>query len=346
MPTLTLLKNAGARIILISHHDGKENTQSISSVAQYFTAHGISCGFLPDTTGEIVTDVLQHLGEGTFALLQNLRRNPGEMGNDEDFARALASYADIFVNDAFSVSHRNHASIIGIPKYVPSYLGLNFEKEITALEPLVSEREGLGIIIGGAKFATKLDLMKKFLANGIPVFLGGALAHAIYKEREYEIGKSLCDIEAHVADISASPLLVVPEYVLAADAAGKIQEKNIHDVLPDDRIVDMGPSSILALQEFLKDKKMILWNGPLGWYEGGYTAGSIACANLLSNTPITNGDKKIKSIIGGGDTITMLNQANIPLNNFHFVSTGGGALLDYLIHGNLPGIEAARESKK
>ncbi len=335
IPTLRLLQKNNISITLLAHHGGLDDTQSLAPVADYLKNNwGFDCAFIP---GPITTSL--SITNTPLTLLDNLRLNPGEKSNDPDFGKLLASYGDFYINEAFSASHRKHASIVGIPKHLPSYMGLHHEKEITTLEKLRTTREGLGVIVGGSKFETKIDLIRQFLNQGVPVFLGGALAHAIYHARGYALGKSFIDTTCSVDDIAQHPLLFVPEYVLVQTGSGELGEYALSDLFtlsesdPDFSIVDMGEQSRGEINLFLSTKKILLWNGPLGWYEKGYTMGTRICGDVIKKYP------NLVSILGGGDTLTLLNHENM-LGIFSFVSTGGGALLDYLLQGTSPGLEA------
>lgn len=330
LPTLKLLQNAGAKTILIAHHE-TDGLHSLKPIADYLEQLGFICHFVPETLGKTVEQKLQQLKGGEFLLLENLRFHEEEKVNDTGFAKTLATYADIYVNDAFSVSHREHASIIGIPRYIPGYIGLQYEQELKHLNTLRKSNEGLLVIVGGAKFKTKLDLIKDFLQKNIPVFVGGALAHSLYKARGLNIGQSLFDENAHIDDIKDHPQLFTPEWVVVQNN-NTTQEKPITEIDDSDSIVDIGLQSFTKLNREITSASQILWNGPLGWYEGGFSKGSLELAQTLSQS-------QAFTVVGGGDTITVLQDSNT-LDGFDFVSTGGGALLDQLVNGKLPGTQA------
>jgi len=343
LPTIKFLLAHKARVVMISHHGGEKNTQTLSPVAEYFNrALDIQCGFVPEITGDVVMNVITHLPEGGVTLLENLRTNPGEETNDGEFAKTLASYCDIYINDAFSASHRKHASIVGVAELVSSkYLGLQFENELYNLEPLIGTPDGAVVIIGGSKFDTKLDIIKHFINKNVTVFVVGALAHPFYKAMGYEIGKSLCDTSVDISDITKHPLIRVPQYVTVLNDSGTRECLPASRVGLQDTIVDIatdetsGQKTMDQIKTLLGEAKTILWNGPLGWYEKGYTKGTLMCAESITS----HGGF---SILGGGDTVSVVSNSKF-LERFGFVSTGGGALLEYLLNGTLPGIEVIKK---
>ncbi|MCR4279405.1 MAG: phosphoglycerate kinase [Candidatus Zambryskibacteria bacterium] len=266
LPTLNYLHEAGTKVIVATHLESIND--SIESLKVY-------------------------LPEG-MELLPNLRENPGEESNTEEFAKDLAFMADIYVNDAFSVSHREHASIVGVPKLLPSFAGLRFMEEVEHLSKALSPAHPFLFILGGAKFETKMPLVEKFLNIADSIFIAGANA-----KPAFEIFKDNPKVIFPVGDIAA----------LDAD------EEVIHQ-----------------LAEKIENSEFILWNGPLGKYEDGLKEGTLALAKLIA-------DSGKQSIVGGGDTLSAINELG-SLDKFTFVSTGGGAMLDFLATETLPGIEA------
>jgi len=252
-------------------------------------------------------------------LLENLRNNPGEEGNAAKFARALAAKADLYVNEAFSVSHREHASIVRVPKLLSSFVGLEFLLEIQELSKAFYPKKPFLFILGGAKFDTKLPLLEKFSHIADRIFVGGALANNFFKEQGKDIGDSLVS----EGDFGLKALLDTGKIILPEDT-----------IVKDGRILDAGPIAIENLKPLISAAKLVLWNGPLGNYEKGYKTSTLALAKMISEF---GGE----SIIGGGDTLAAIHELNI-LDKFSFVSTGGGAMLDFLATGTLPGIEALK----
>ena len=322
LPTIEFLKNAGAKVIIISHI-GRDPEETLDVVAKYMN--------IP---------LMQELSEGGIdgllethqvIMLENLRKNRSEESNDENFAKQLASYADIYVNDAFAVSHRAHASIVSIPKFLPSYAGLQMEKEITHLSQAFHPESPSILVLGGAKFETKLPVIQKFLPIVDTIIIGGALINNFYKEMGYEIGSSLIDTNADIKSIFGNPKILTPEVVIVENDKGQ-EEKNIRDVVLGDKVVDIAPSGLDEYREIFQSAQFIIWNGPLGNYENGFTKGTQKMVELMA---LSQGN----TIVGGGDSVALIEQLGIA-HKFTFLSTGGGAMLEYLASGTLPGIEA------
>ena len=305
LPTIEYLQKAGAKIVLISHHDTENET--LKTVFEYVK------NLLPITFVE----------PSNLMLLENLFLNEGEKQNSRDFAVKLASKADIFVNEAFSESHREYASIVGLPKLLPSYAGLQFYEEVKQLSNAFYPKHPFLFVLGGAKFETKLPILDKFLNIADSIFVGGALANDFFKEEGQDVGSSLVS----EGDFNLKEKLHPPT------GGGKI-------ILPTDtilegtRIVDAGPKTIESLKSKVESAKFILWNGPLGEFEKGFKTSTLELAKLIA-------DSSAETIVGGGDTLSAIKELNL-LDKFSFVSTGGGAMLDFLALGTLPGIEALR----
>lgn len=332
LPTITFLKKQGASVIIVSHA-GDDGAQSLFPVAKVLSA-SVPVRFIKET---IPADL--HLSKGEVVLLENIRREKGEKKNDPKFAKRLASLADIYVNDAFPVSHRAHASIVGVPKHLPSYAGLQLEKEVAHLGKLLAKPvHPFLVMIGGAKFETKLPLIKQFLKTADHVFVGGALANNFFKTAGFEVGKSLTEGGISLASLLKNKKLLLPVDVVVA-RNGKTVACALEMVEKGDTIIDAGPLTIAALAAIIKKAKTVLWNGPLGKYEekGGKKGTETVLTALAKN-------RTCFSVIGGGD-ITAVATPAIE-KNLSFVSTGGGATLDFLAKGTLPGIKALEQSKK
>ena len=277
--------------------------------------------------------ITNELQEGDVVLLENLRHSEGEEKNDPLFAKYLASLGDVYVNDAFSVSHRAHASVVGVPALIPHYAGIRLALEVTKLAVAFDPQHPFLFILGGAKISTKMPLLKKFLNIADNIFVGGAIANNFLKVKGVEIGTSTYDkdeldgLDAYLGD----PHLVLPVDVVAKNAAGS-ETKTLAALSSGDMIVDAGSSTIKSLEAVVGAAKLIVWNGPLGFYEEGFTEGSRELLGLIAGS-------RAMSIIGGGDTVALINEMGA-LEKFSFVSTGGGAMLDYLANETLPGIEA------
>jgi len=329
IPTLNFLRESGAKTIIISHIESAE-TKSLKVVYEYLSKF-FNISFFRDYFSEETRNAIDGMNEGDFILLENLRIYEGEEKNSEHFARHLASLGEIYVNEAFSVSHRRHASIVGAPKFLPSYAGILFEEEIVNLSKAFNPEHPFLFILGGAKFETKMPLIEKFLKLADFVFVGGALANDFFKEKGYETGLSVLSVKKfNLGKILTSDKLLLPTDVVVKNNQG-VFIKRPSQVLKEDKILDDGPATISMLEKKLLSSKFVLWNGPLGDYEKGFREGTVELARAIAKSGV-------KSIIGGGDTLAVVSKMNLE-NKFSFISTGGGAMLDFLANETLPGIE-------
>ncbi len=345
IPTLDLLIAGGAKIILISHIEAEDvdllGQKGMAIVAKYFNEKlDRSVQFVSGdgVIDDAVESSISNMKDGEMILLDNLRINPGEKNNDEDFSKKLAGLADFYVNEAFSVSHRKHASVVGVPKFLPHFAGIELLNEINSLKTAINPPHPFVFILGGAKFDTKLSLIKKFLDKADYVILGGALINDVYKARGYNIGKSLVsDGNIDISDIVNNEKIILAKDVVVYNAENidSIYIKKIEDVSDSDVICDLGPSILEELKNVISDARFVLWNGPLGNYEKGFKDQTVACAKLLV-------ESKIKGAIGGGDTVAAIQNVDKDLDLNLFISTGGGAMIDFLINESLPGIDALR----
>lgn len=332
LPTIKFLQDQNAKIILASHIETPTDKPSLVPVAEHLKSLGIKCVFLKNYRNAEVS--IERLEPGCIVLLENLREYEGEKKNDKTFAKELASLADIYVNDAFAVSHRAHASISAITEFIPSYAGLLFEKEIAHLSTAFKPDHPFLFILAGAKFETKLPLIEKFIKIADKVFVGGALANNFFKEQGREIGKSMVSPDNfNLSRFIGDPKLILPIDTIVVD--GKTEIKKIGSIKSDEIMYDAGPETIEELRKAVSEAKYILWNGPLGAYEQGFKAPTLELAKMIGEAT----SRGAKSIIGGGDTLATVAELQIE-DKFTFVSTGGGAMLDYLAQGTLPGIEA------
>ena len=330
LPTITALTAAGARVIIISHI-GRDPRGTLAPVYDVLKEQ-IPLTYIPALRDKEVAGAVAAMQDGDVLLLENLRSDEGEKANDPAFAAELASYADYYVNDAFSVAHRAHASIVGIAPLLPSFVGNSFEEEYTELQKAMEPKPPALFILGGAKFDTKSPLVEQYLETYDHVFVGGALANDFFKARGYEIGQSLhSDI-----DLANSPLLTHPKILLPIDvttvSAEGARTTAPDNVRPDEKILDAGPDTIAMLAKHIKAAKTILWNGPLGDYEHDCEKYTLECAKLVA-------ESDAYSIIGGGDTIAAIEPLGLG-DQFSFLSTAGGAMLVFLETGTLPGIDA------
>ncbi|MDB5259157.1 MAG: pgk, phosphoglycerate kinase, phosphoglycerate kinase [Candidatus Taylorbacteria bacterium] len=351
IPTINLLKSAGARTIIIAHIETIEadGGPTLAPVADRLKMLGIACTFVKNyrnAQAEIAA-----MPEGGVILLENLRMNEGEKKNDRAFAKELASLGDIYINDAFSVSHREHASVSAVTEFIPSYCGPLLEQEIVNLSSAFHPDQATGrpflFILGGAKFDTKLPLIEKFMNLADTVFVGGALANDFFKEKGYEVGKSVVSSQdfnlSRFTQGALAPKLMLPSDVIVGPVAAaqgaldlaKATVKQVDAVSPDDVIYDVGPETLRALGEKIAQAKYVLWNGPIGFYERGFKQPTLALAQKIAEAT----SRGTKTIVGGGDTLATIAELGIE-SKFTFISTGGGAMLDFLANETLPGIKA------
>lgn len=331
LPTLRFLRDAGAKTIIISHIEN-DASDSLARVASYIGRFIELKAFV--RTFDDAPSVIAAMKEGEIAMFENLRKNPGEKENDPVFAARLANLADIYVNDAFAVSHRPHASVVSVPKLLPAYAGPLMAEEVAQLSKAFDPERPFLFVLGGAKFDTKMPLIEKFLGIADYVFVGGALANDIFKEKGYEVGASLLSkVPVNLKHIESNPKLIVPADVVAANPLSR-DVKNPDALSPDDSILDAGPRTVSELSDLLNEISFVLWNGPLGDYTKGYAQATEDLARAI----VASG---ARSVMGGGDTIAVVAKAGL-LDKFSFVSTGGGAMLEFLAQGSLPGIDALK----
>lgn len=294
--TTDYLISCGAKLTLLSHITAVENFKPLLSQIKII------------------------LQTENFSLYENIRKYKGEEKNDDDFAKKLSKSFDIYVNDAFSVSHRNHASLVAVTKFLPSYAGLSLIKEIENLEKVLEvSRENKTLIIGGAKIDTKFPVIKNFLDKAENILIGGAVANVFLKAKGVDIKKSLTDDK------------------FLEDARNLLKEKNLiipeDYIISDDMILDIGQKTTDKFIKTISESKTVIWNGPLGKSEvEQFSQGTKEIARAIINSTTF-------SIVGGGDTIAFLEKNNIA-DKFNYVSTGGGAMLEFLAGETLPGLTA------
>ncbi len=336
LPTIEFLHEHGARTIIIAHI-GRGGEETLAPVADALQKH-VPVRFLPSFEGVETEAILNNMEDGDVVLFENLRAHAGEEENDPAFAEYLASFADVYVNDAFAASHRAHASIVGVPALLPAYAGISFEQEVKELSRALAPVSPSLVILGGAKFETKVPLLRAALHRYDKVFVGGALAHDIFRAKGFQLGASLTSKDtAGIEEIIQSEKTLLPLDVSVSGPAG-VRVCAPHEVGQDEMIVDAGPETITMLGSYILSAKMVIWNGPLGNYEKGFSAQTESVASLLA-------DSTALSFVGGGDTVASIERLGIK-ESFTFVSTAGGAMLDFLVDGRLPGIDALMKSER
>lgn len=330
LPTIEFLQKKNAKIILITHlGKGGETLAPVAKALNKF----IKVKFLPEIISQQVTEAVKEMKEGEVILLENLRNDPGEKESSQMFALSLAKMADLYVNESFPVDHREDASIVLLPKILPAYAGLQLLEEIKNLSRAFEKpKHPFLFILGGAKFSTKMPLIEKYLELADHIFIGGALANDFLKKSGYEVGQSLVDdTDYNIAKILKNKKLILPVDVMIKKG-DELVNKKVDEVNKDEIILDIGSETVENLAPLIKKSKLILWNGPLGKYEAGGAESTKKILKLVA-------DSKAECIIGGGDTVALITEMKIE-KEFSFVSTGGGATLEFLSSGTLPGIKA------
>ena len=351
LPTINFLLKSEAKIIILSHV-GRPNGKIVNE----FSLKPI-CEDLKNKLNENIRLVSKNIKEikstdlfneqdEKIVILENIRFYEEEEKNDNSFAKHLASLADIYVNDAFSCSHRAHASIFEITKFIPSYAGLQLNLEIDALTKITSEiQRPITCIIGGSKISSKINIIKNLIAKFDNIIIVGGMANNILKHEGYEIGKSIqednCNkIIEEIFSLSKKEncKIIYPEDVaVGKDLEGSAEIKELNNISKDELILDIGPKTIKVINLLIEESSTILWNGPAGYFENpNFAKGSLEIAKKIIEK---NKNNTIYSVAGGGDTVSLLNGIGA-INNFNFVSTAGGAFLEYLEGKELPGIKA------
>jgi phosphoglycerate kinase len=359
LPTINFLREQGAKVILIAHFDrpkGKVVPEMSLGPIVPALAHLLACPvvFATDSIGPDAQAKVAALGNGEVLLLENIRFYAGEESNDPEFARQLAALGDLFVNDAFSAAHRAHASTEGLAHLLPAYPGLAMERELHFLEKALGNPvPPVMAVVGGAKVSSKIDLLMNLVTKVNVLAVGGGMANTFLAARGVSVGKSLCehdllDLARKIEETAAAhnctillPTDVVVATAFAAHAPNRICEAG--DVAPDEMILDAGPKTIATLAGAMEAARTIVWNGPLGAFElepfdlgtmeAARTAGALAKAGRLV------------AVAGGGDTVSALNQAGAS-DDFTFISTAGGAFLEWMEGKPLPGVDALHITHK
>jgi phosphoglycerate kinase len=357
MPTITEIADRGGKVILLSHYgrpkgrDPKESLRPV--VAAVARILGRPIAFADDCVGETAEKAVAALKPGNVLCLENTRFHKGEEQNDRGFAKQLARLGDIYVDDAFSVAHRAHASVEAIAHLLPTYAGRAMQQELEALEKALHAPERpVAAIVGGAKISTKLDLLGNLMTKVETLIIGGAMANTFLAAEGKPVGKSLYEIDLvpTARDIMAKAkalgrTLVLPvDAVVAQKFAAHVPSRvvSVDAVGPTDMILDIGPRSIEQAISMLARVKTLVWNGPFGAFEHEpFDNGTIEVAEAAAEL---TADGRLVSIAGGGDTMAALNVAGVT-SRFTYVSTAGGAFLEWLEGKTLPGVEVLQAAQ-
>jgi phosphoglycerate kinase len=338
LTTIQYLQKKGAKVVLMGHI-GEQGTETFMPVYEALKPLISQIEFCPVSIGAEAKTAISKMKGGEVLLLENLRRHRGEKMNDPAFAQELASLGDVFVEDSFDVCHREHASVVGVPKLLPSYAGFLVEHEVKELKRALKPKYPAIAIIAGAKFATKEPVILALLETYDQVFIGGALANDFIQAEGNGVGMSLTSggDQREMRRLLKNKDLLIPRDVVVAPLEGTVADSavvSVNEVPSTKAILDVGPASVEALAPYFKKAKTILWNGTLGRYENGFIEGTRQLAEEIAAS-------KAHSILGGGDTVAAVESLRLQ-NKFSFVSTGGGAMLDFLAYGKLPGLDALR----
>ncbi len=354
LPTIRELSDKGAIVLLLAHFGrpkaAKDATQSLSLVIDAVErVTGKSVMYISESAGSAAAAGIAVLAAGDVAVLENTRFNPGEETNDPALADAMAALGDFYVNDAFSAAHRAHASTEGIAHRLPSYAGRAMEAELTALDAALDNPERpVAAVVGGAKVSSKIDVLTHLVRQVDHLIIGGGMANTFLAARGVAVGKSLCEhdlIETAngifaAAEQSGCTIHLPYDVTVAKEFAANppsLRTCNVHEVAADEMILDIGPAAVEALADVLKTCRTLVWNGPLGAFETPPFDASTAGLARTAAALVSEGS--LVAVAGGGDTVAALNQAGVT-DQFTFVSTAGGAFLEWMEGRELPGVAA------
>ncbi len=353
-PTILELADKGAKVLLLAHF-GRPKGEKVSTMSVSMTIDAVQAVlgrevmFVPEIAGLVVAQSIGILRAGDIAMLENTRFNKGEETNDPELAKAIAANGDYYVNDAFSAAHRAHASTEGLAHLLPAYAGRSMQAELVALEAaLGAPVRPVGAVVGGAKVSSKLEVLKHLVGQVDHLIIGGGMANTFLAANDVNVGKSLCehDLADTVREILAAadkasctvhlPYDVVVAKEFAANPAS-LRTCNVHEVADDEMILDIGPQAVEALADVLKTCRTLVWNGPLGAFETPpFESATVALARTAA---ALTSEGSLVSVAGGGDTVAALNHAGVA-KDFSYISTAGGAFLEWMEGKKLPGVAA------
>ncbi len=353
LPTIQYLTGKGAKVALLAHFDRPKGKvvpeMSLAFVAAPLAALlGAPVAFAGDCVGPEAAKTIAALPAGGVALLENVRFHAGEEKNDPAFAAELAALGDLYVNDAFSAAHRAHASTEALARALPSYPGLAMQRELEALDSALGNPKKPVIgIVGGSKVSTKLDLLRNLVTKLDYLAIGGGMANTFLHAAKIDVGASLCEPDLadtaleiiDLASVAGCKLLLPTDVVVAKTVKPGVhaETRNVYDVQPDDLILDAGPETVKTLLAAMDVSKTLIWNGPLGVFEvPPFDEATVAAAKHAAQLAKSG---KIVAVAGGGDTVSALNHAGV-VGDMTFVSTAGGAFLEWMEGKDLPGVSA------
>ena len=357
-PTLLELADRGAKVLVLAHFGRpkgeRRDEMSLQQVVPALSAVlGRPVEFVDDCEGDAAAARIATFPAGTIAVIENTRFHAGEEKNAAELVAAMAALGDAYVNDAFSAAHRAHASTEGLAHVLPAYAGRSMEAELVALEKALGAPEKpVAAVVGGAKVSTKLDVLKHLVSRVDHLIIGGGMANTFLAARGVDVGKSLCehdltdtaDAILEAADAAGCTVHLPYDVVVAKEFAANpasLRTCNVHEVAADEMILDVGPAAVEALADVLKTCRTLVWNGPMGAFETPpFDKATVALARTAA--ALTQ-EGSLVSVAGGGDTVAALNHAGVA-DDFSFVSTAGGAFLEWMEGRALPGV-AALEAK-
>jgi phosphoglycerate kinase len=352
-PTVNALSDKGAKVLLLAHFGrpkgAKHSEMSVSMTLDALQeVLGREVMFVPEIFGDVVAQSVGMMADGDVALLENSRFWAGEEKNDPEMAKAVAANGDLYVNDAFSAAHRAHVTTEGLAHLLPSYAGRSMEAELKALEAALGAPEHpVAAVVGGAKVSSKLDVLNHLVTKVDHLIIGGGMANTFLAARGVNVGKSLCEHDLadtanailDAADAAGCTVHLPYDVVVATEfrANPPVRTVNVHEVAADEMILDVGPSAVEALGDVLKNCRTLVWNGPMGAFEmEPFDAATVALAKTAA---ALSKEGSLVTVAGGGDTVAALAHAGVT-QDFTFISTAGGAFLEWMEGKELPGVSA------
>ncbi len=355
IPTIKILIEKQAKIIILSHI-GRPKGKVVKGMTLEPISKKLSSLinkeiiFYKNKINKNTISEIDKIPNGSIMMLENIRFNEGEESNESEFSKKLSNLGNIYVNDAFSCSHRAHASIEGITKHIPSYFGLQINEEINALKKITSEiKKPISLIIGGSKISTKIKIINNLIKKFNNIIIVGGMANTMLKHTGYKVGKSICEnnCESLIKKILENSkkynckITCPVDVVVSKNLENKGKDKDIDEIDDNEMILDIGPKTISSIETIINNSNTVLWNGPAGYFENpDFQNGTKKILEIISQK--TKKDK-IFSVAGGGETVAAINKFK-KLDSFTFVSTAGGAFLEYLEGKTLPGIKALNQN--
>ena len=345
LDTIRTLSDQGASLIILTHlgDPGGKTKTALSTAPLAIRLKKLlqkPVKFVADISGPLAVKEAVKMKPGEIIFLENVRFAAGELKNDKKFAKSLAALADVYMNDAFAVSHRAQASVSAIKSFLPSYAGLLLEKEVKALQQALKPKKPLVAVMGGAKISTKAPIIKNIYPVANKILLGGGLANSFLKYHGYEIGRSLYDqeslkvIKRLMVGKAKDKKIILPVDVVVKISTGKVKAKSVSEVGKQDVILDIGPKTVELYARLIKSAKTIVWNGPMGKFEEArFRSGTISVARVIAS----HSSGRAYGLAGGGETVEALKLSGM-MEYVDWVSTAGGAMLAYLSKDKMPGL--------